>query len=698
MSSRTSRISTACSTRFSTDHVRTAAAFALLLLICAAPVRAQADFPWRSTVWQENFTAFDSSPYYLGTDSRHDAATAEMVLTPEEAARSGRLFLARRLPIEYFDMRFRARFGVNASFNGSGADGIVMVFAAVYDYPPTGGGALDFDGCLGYGVEFDTYQNADRNDPSPEHVAVLKDRSDNHLHHETLAVPTVEDGGWHEILIRFRGGYVEAWLDGVRRLNTDIAGFFPFDGYFGFTSGTGSAFNEHRIDDVSLSAPTMRSTDYGLHDVCTPVVIDSVLRVRHNHPEPESFTVTDAVIRSSTPGVFTIPGNPAPFLLTPATTQDVTVRATITAPGMYTGILELRGDNGERAIDTVRIQGDIPRLRFAPASVSFAITRLGDSREADVVLRNIGIIPARVEGLQSGSGAFRVLSPASFPVTIAPGEELPVRLRFTPTSEGTFNDTLRVTNSCGDFTTLAMTGTGHSEIVGFSFAPRSLLLQPGAEGRLALRADSLPLFTAVREISGVITYEDAHARYRSADATADALPAGSSIDVQELSPSTLYFHISAPSAIADTGEVLVLRFAGALPGPPCAQVQLASVALNADSILTGPPALIAETGKICVNGSCRHPFGLVATGDPVLQVSPHPAVRGSRVLVTLPAAGMLRLRLRDLLGRTRAVLAEGYSDEGSHAYPLPTDGIPAGCYMLELDWNNRRMAQSVLLR
>ncbi|MDT8325412.1 MAG: L-type lectin-domain containing protein, partial [Bacteroidota bacterium] len=387
MSSKTCWISTAFSTRFSIESLRPACSALLLCVVLLLLVtlgfqaRAQSDFPWRSTVWQEDFAAFDSSPYYLGNDSRHDAASGSMLLTPEEAARSGRLFLTRRLPVDYFDMRFRARFGVNAAFNGSGADGIVLVCAAVYDYPPNGGGALDFDGCLGYGVEFDTYQNPDRNDPSPEHVAVLKDRSDNHLHHETLVVPTVEDGGWHDILVRFRNGYVEAWLDGVRRLDHDITAFFPYDGYFGFTSATGSAFNEHRIDDVSLSMPTRRSTDFGLHDVCAPVVIDSVLRVRHNHPVSDAFTVTDAVIRSSTPGVFSLPANPAPFLLTPAIVQDLAVRATVTAPGLYTGILELRGDNGESVIDTLRIEADIPRLRFSPPAADFPLTRPGDSRD-----------------------------------------------------------------------------------------------------------------------------------------------------------------------------------------------------------------------------------------------------------------------------------------------------------------------------
>ncbi|MDT8324876.1 MAG: hypothetical protein RRA94_12245, partial [Bacteroidota bacterium] len=320
------------------------------------------------------------------------------------------------------------------------------------------------------------------------------------------------------------------------------------------------------------------------------------------------------------------------------------------------------------------------------------------SRDADVLLRNTGIVPVVLEGLQSGSGVFRVLSPSVFPVTIAPGGDVAVRLRFTPTTDGSFHDTLRVTNSCGDFTGLVLTGIGHNEIVGFSFTPRSLLLQPGTEGNIALRADSLPRFTPVREMTGVITYEYIHATYRGFDAAAPALPVGSSIDVQELSPSTLRFHISAPTAITDTGEVLVLRFAGALPGPPCAQLQLPSVTLNTDSVLTGPPALIAAPGKICVNGSCRHPFGLVATGDPELQVSPHPALPGSRAIVTLPADGSLQLRLRDLLGRTRGNVLESFAVRGTHSFPLPVADIPAGCYTLELLWEGRRVTRTVLIR
>ena len=692
------RTSTAYSTPYSIEHFRWLLASITLLLLFASPLQAQQDLPWRSNVWEEDFASFSPAGRFLGTHSSHDAASGTMVLTPEERARSGRLFFTQLLPVSHFDLSFRARFGVNASFNESGADGIVVVMAAVYDYPPTGGGALNFDGCLGYGLEFDTYQNPDRNDPSPEHIAVIKDRSDNHLHHETLVVPTLEDGAWHAILVRFRNGYIEAWLDGTRRLNIDIPGFFAFDGFFGFTSATGSAYNEHRVDDVRLSLPTRALTDFGTHEVCDTVVVDTVLYVRNNHPDNTALMVTDVRLTGPGTAVFSLPVNPAPAVIPPGGRIALPVQARLTTPGVFTARVDITADNGERVFDTLRISGDIPRLRFDPTSVDFPVTRVGSFRDIDVLLRNDGILPVALEGLQLRSGAFTVIDPTVFPISIDVGETITVRLRFVPVTAGMHRDTLTVTNTCGAFPPLPLSGISMRENIAFSISPVSLLLQPGREGEIILGLDSLPRFTAVTRIEGSIVFDPSVVAFLNHRTLPLLLPPGSSVTTNLSDVRSIAFTVSTPIPFSKPQNLFALSFQANTDQPVCAPVRLENVVLNGDTIAANMPDLITSDGRICVNPSCRHPEGLYATTAPSMRVSPHPAIRGSRVLLTLAEAGSIELLLRDVLGRTRAVLATDDLENGTHSYALPADLLPGGCYVLDLRWDGGRIMETFVLR
>jgi hypothetical protein len=696
--SKTLPTSIGCSTQSSIEPSRWLIACITVLLAFPISMHAQQDLPWRSNVWDEDFTTFSPAGRFLGTHSTHDAASGTMILTPEARARSGRLFFTRLLPVSYFDLSFRARFGVNASFNESGADGIVAVLAAVYDYPPTGGGALNFDGCLGYGLEFDTYQNPDRNDPSPEHIAIIKDRSDNHLHHETLVVPTLEDGAWHEILIRFRNGYIEAWLDGTRRLNRDIPGFFPFDGFFGFSSATGSAYNEHRIDDIRLSLPTRAATDFGAWEVCDTIDIDTVLFVRNNHPDNLPFTVTDIRLTGGAAGVFSLLLNPVPAVLPAGGRIALPVHVHLATPGDFTAILELTADNGERIQDTLRISGDIPRLRFDPATAAFPVTRAGATRDIDVLLRNEGMLPVLLEGLQLRGSAFAVISPSAFPVSIAVGETLPVRLRFSPATEGTYADTLTVTNTCGVFEPLPLTGVAMRENIAFSFTPASLLLQPVREGEVLLRLDSLPRFTAVTRIDGNISFEFAVVAFLDHRTLPLALPPGSTVLTRPLGLRTIAFTVSTPSPLTTPGDLFALRFGANTYQPTCTPLRLESIVLNGDTATADAPDLITRDGRICVNPSCRHPEGLYAITTPSMRVTPHPATTGSQVLLTLEEAGSIELLLRDVLGRTRKVLVSGDLKEGTHSFGFPADGLTDGCYLLDLRWNGGRIVKTIVFR
>lgn len=663
----------------------------LATVLLPVPLSAQQELPWRSVVWEEDFSAFEQSSYYLGTDTRLDAAAEQLVLTPNEASRSGRIFLPRLHSVNYFDVSFRGRFGFNGAANNSGADGIVFVMGAIYDYPPNGGGALDFDGCLGYGIEFDTYNNDDRNDRSSEHIAVIKDESGNHLISETLTVPTLEDNAWHRILIRFRDGSVEAFLDGVSRLSHDIAGFSDYDGFYGFSSATGSAFNEHRIDDIRLELPTRTSMDFGVVSLCEPVRIDTSLLVRNNHPDGTAFTIIDIDLVTSSPDVFTLPQMPVPSVVPHGGLVRIPLRITPTEEGTFTAILQLQADNGECVFDTLRIAAERPRLEWDPAGHDFPIVLVGRSAVTTLTLRNTARVPGTITALRwrdGVPGAFT--AQAALPKTLQPGDTLSVTVRFAPPGETNYSDSLFAETDCAVAFGARFRGTGINERMKVTIQPL-LLLSPGETGQMDVRLDSVPTRFAVSHIAGEIRIDPSFVAFNGFMRNDDVLSPSADLDLRFLGDRAT-FEIVRSTPFERAGPLFSFGLTTLTSGPECRPVQLANLRVIGEGGIND-----SSGGKVCINPSCRHPEGLYAEQRPLLRVYPHPVTEGSSVLLRLPVEQSIRLTLIDLLGEERDRIADAVLSAGKHAFPLSLYGLPAGIYMLRLTWDGGIEHQSILI-
>ncbi|PKL86218.1 MAG: hypothetical protein CVV22_03400 [Ignavibacteriae bacterium HGW-Ignavibacteriae-1] len=83
---------------------------------------------------------------------------------------------------------------------------------------------------------------------------------------------------------------------------------------------------------------------------------------------------------------------------------------------------------------------ELTTIGVNPDDFTFPETRVGQSSDIVVVLRNTGTTPLRFENFPSIGNPFSVVStfPAP-PTTIAIGDDIEVTVRFTPTSEGDFN-------------------------------------------------------------------------------------------------------------------------------------------------------------------------------------------------------------------------------------------------------------------
>jgi len=196
------------------------------------------------------------------------AAYNEYELTPAQQNQRGAVWI--NTPINLANaftvsgwVNFGNITGADAGSNdlGTGADGIAFVLQTA------GLGALGGDGeNIGYGgitssfaIEMDTWQNdafqpnpTDRKDPESDHVAFMAGGDPTH---NTMAnvhlVGDLEDGAWHPITISWNPAtdVLSLTLDGnTYNYNGDVAAMLGAgDVYWGFTSATGGAVNNHRV-------------------------------------------------------------------------------------------------------------------------------------------------------------------------------------------------------------------------------------------------------------------------------------------------------------------------------------------------------------------------------------------------------------------------------------------------------------------
>ena len=220
-----------------------------LILICCA----------QYSVWSQAYFA-NGDAISIGGDCYQ--------LTPEANTKSGTVWYANKLNLQQnFDLEFSMNLG---RLDASGADGIVFVLQRNSNTSlGSSGGGIGYEGLTpSLGIEFDTWQNTNVNDPSYDHMSIFKNGIMNHYSPNCLT-PTVaasatsaniEDGADHLVRVRWVAGAknLSVWFDCVLRLSLqyDIQGQIfsnNSDVYWGFTSATGGAVNKHVVclsDDI----------------------------------------------------------------------------------------------------------------------------------------------------------------------------------------------------------------------------------------------------------------------------------------------------------------------------------------------------------------------------------------------------------------------------------------------------------------
>jgi hypothetical protein len=199
------------------------------------------DFSTNSGYW-----AYSGSAY-------RDVTNEHLVLTDPAAHQVGVAWL--NTPIT---SQFVAEFSYKVC-NGTGADGMVFIFYKNSSYTPADGGALgfsDYSLVTGYGVEFDGFANGwskknwvvppANDDPSPNHIAIIKDRADVHLAY--VNDTRVNDNQWHQVRVTVQSNSITIRIDGSDIISWTGAIDRTF-GAIGFSAATGAITNMHIVDN-----------------------------------------------------------------------------------------------------------------------------------------------------------------------------------------------------------------------------------------------------------------------------------------------------------------------------------------------------------------------------------------------------------------------------------------------------------------
>jgi hypothetical protein len=170
--------------------------------------------------------------------------------------------------------------------------------------------------------------------------------------------------------------------------------------------------------------------------------------------------------------------------LQPADERTVVVRFTPLADGAQSGALNASTNDPTTPTLRAELRGagqllSAPRLELSPTSLDFGGVALGQLRVLSVTARNAGSGPLSLISFTFTNNAYAAVSPAT-PVSIAPGAQQVLSIRYQPTALGAQPATLTIETNDPSLAraTVALQGTGLAAAP--SLAPRVSHLIPGS--------------------------------------------------------------------------------------------------------------------------------------------------------------------------------------------------------------------------
>lgn len=196
--------------------------------------------------------SLDLATWYFAGNAFWDATNTWVQLTAPATNQSGTAFQTNST-VTGDNVTIAFRFFASG---GSGADGFSITALdanRMTGFVGSSGGGIGYMGLPGWSIEVDTYYNSEYYDPTPEDHTSL--HFDGNVSNPVAwsALPDMEDGQWHEMEIEVIAPHVLVSIDGVARIDQNVAGNYSFPAYIGFTAATGALTNYHLIDALTVT-------------------------------------------------------------------------------------------------------------------------------------------------------------------------------------------------------------------------------------------------------------------------------------------------------------------------------------------------------------------------------------------------------------------------------------------------------------
>jgi len=180
-------------------------------------------------------------------------------------------------------------------------------------------------------------------------------------------------------------------------------------------------------------------------DVCVSSFADLTLTI--NNTGFGLLAISDITSSSAD---FLVPDVSAyPLVVSVGGSVDVTIRFQPTSAGSKSATIKVFS-NDPSSPHSVDVSGEaaVPRLSLAIADKGdFGTACIGGFEDNPLLLSNSGKCVLSVTGVSSSSAEFQVPEVLSYPLSVSPGNVLPLPIRFAPTSFGAKSSTLTVTSN-----------------------------------------------------------------------------------------------------------------------------------------------------------------------------------------------------------------------------------------------------------
>ncbi len=200
---------------------------------------------------------------------------------------------------------------------------------------------------------------------------------------------------------------------------------------------------------------------------------DKPVVIRNIGEDP--LTITDMSVEYDYSNIFSVQNPSIPFTIQPGDSQQVTLRfspnyaftydvpLTVTSNAINNGtfVITLKGTGIEA--------GSGPSIESDLSTVVFGNVPTNKPKDANIVITNSGkqnLIINSANIVSDNSGIFTIISPASFPVTIAPSQNKTTTIRFSPSDKIDYTGTLNIASNAENSDTLSipLSGTGDNPV------------------------------------------------------------------------------------------------------------------------------------------------------------------------------------------------------------------------------------------